>query len=120
MLADAEAALGAGIDEAVISVPAYFSEAQRKATRAAAELSGIRVDQLINKPTAAALAYGPQDRQAARGFLLLDLGGRTIDVSILELFDGREDTLGARARCGHRLTWATSLATCRSVLQEAP
>lgn len=88
LLADAEAALGTRIEEAVISVPAYFSDAQRKATRTAGELAGIRVERLINEPTAAALAYGLRDRQGEGRILVLDLGGGTFDVSILELFDG--------------------------------
>ncbi|HEV7777466.1 MAG TPA: molecular chaperone HscC [Luteibacter sp.] len=88
LLADAEAELGTPIEEAVISVPAYFSDAQRKATRNAGELAGIRVERLINEPTAAALAYGLDRRQAESRFLVLDLGGGTFDVSILELFDG--------------------------------
>ncbi|ARZ76463.1 molecular chaperone HscC [Stenotrophomonas sp. WZN-1] len=88
LLADAEAALGHKVEEAVISVPAYFSDAQRKATRAAGELAGIRVERLINEPTAAALAYGLQERDGEGRVLVLDLGGGTFDVSILELFDG--------------------------------
>jgi len=88
LLADAEAALGQRIEEAVISVPAYFSDAQRKATRAAGELAGIRVERLINEPTAAALAYGLQDRNEEGRVLVLELGGGTFDVSILELFEG--------------------------------
>ncbi|WP_312707763.1 Hsp70 family protein [Stenotrophomonas sp.] len=88
LLADAEAALGTRIEEAVISVPAYFSDAQRKATRVAGELAGIRVERLVNEPTAAALAYSVQDRQAEGRVLVLDLGGGTFDVSLLELFDG--------------------------------
>ncbi len=88
LLADAEAALGVRIEEAVISVPAYFSDAQRKATRTAGELAGIRVERLINEPTAAALAYGLRDREGEGRVLVLDLGGGTFDVSILELFDG--------------------------------
>ncbi len=88
LVADAEAALGARVTEAVISVPAYFSDAQRKATRAAGELAGIRVERLINEPTAAALAYGLQERHDGGRFLVFDLGGGTFDVSILELFDG--------------------------------
>ncbi|MCS4236464.1 molecular chaperone HscC [Stenotrophomonas sp. BIGb0135] len=88
LLADAEAALGQPVEEAVISVPAYFSDAQRKATRAAGELAGIRVERLINEPTAAALAYGLQQRDEEGRVLVLDLGGGTFDVSILELFDG--------------------------------
>jgi molecular chaperone HscC len=88
LIADAQAALGAPVDEAVISVPAYFSDAQRRATRAAGELAGIRVERLINEPTAAALAYGLQERRDGSRFLVFDLGGGTFDVSILELFDG--------------------------------
>ncbi|HEY1136077.1 MAG TPA: molecular chaperone HscC [Xanthomonadaceae bacterium] len=87
LLADAEAALGEKITEAVISVPAYFSDAQRKATRAAGELAGVKVERLINEPTAAALAYGLQDRGGEGRFLVFDLGGGTFDVSILECFD---------------------------------
>jgi molecular chaperone HscC len=87
LLADAEAALGDKIEEAVISVPAYFSDAQRKATRTAGELAGVRVERLINEPTAAALAYGLQTREEESRFLVFDLGGGTFDVSILECFD---------------------------------
>lgn len=88
LVADAEAALGQKIGEAVISVPAYFSDAQRKATRAAGELAGIRVERLINEPTAAALAYGLRDKPDGARFLVFDLGGGTFDVSVLEMFDG--------------------------------
>lgn len=88
LLADAESALGHKVEEAVISVPAYFSDAQRKATRAAGELAGIRVERLINEPTAAALAYGLQQRDEEGRVLVLDLGGGTFDVSVLELFEG--------------------------------
>ena len=87
LLGDAEAALGEKIEEAVISVPAYFSDAQRKATRTAGELAGVRVERLINEPTAAALAYGLQTREEESRFLVFDLGGGTFDVSILECFD---------------------------------
>ncbi|MBF8747522.1 molecular chaperone HscC [Pseudomonas putida] len=85
--ADAERALGQPVHEAVISVPAYFSDAQRKATRIAGELAGLKVEKLVNEPTAAALAYGLEQRREAN-FLVFDLGGGTFDVSILELFDG--------------------------------
>lgn len=88
LVADAEAALGAKVTEAVISVPAYFSDAQRKATRVAGELAGLRVEKLVNEPTAAALAYGLRERPEGSRFLVFDLGGGTFDVSILELFDG--------------------------------
>ncbi len=86
--ADAEAHLGITIDEAIITVPAYFSDAQRKATRHAGQLAGFRVERLLNEPTAAALAYGIQDAQQEAKFLVFDFGGGTFDVSILELFDG--------------------------------
>ena len=87
LIADAEAALGEPVTEAVISVPAYFSDAQRKATRAAGEIAGVRVERLINEPTAAALAYGLQNREGEGRFLVFDLGGGTFDVSILECFE---------------------------------
>jgi molecular chaperone HscC len=86
--ADAEAFLGEPVTEAVITVPAYFSDAQRKATRAAGELAGLKVERLLNEPTAAALAYGIHQRDGESRFLVFDLGGGTFDVSILELFDG--------------------------------
>ena len=86
--ADAEAYLGQAVTEAVITVPAYFSDTQRKATRAAGLLAGLKVDCLLNEPTAAALAYGIHQTQSETRFLVFDLGGGTFDVSILELFDG--------------------------------
>jgi len=76
------------VEEAVITVPAYFSDAQRKATRAAGELAGLRVERLLNEPSAAALAYGIHRRGAEAKFLVFDLGGGTFDVSILDLFEG--------------------------------
>lgn len=84
---DVERAYGQAVTEAVISVPAYFSDAQRKATRIAGELAGLKVERLINEPTAAALAYGLHHKGEAT-FLVFDLGGGTFDVSVLELFDG--------------------------------
>lgn len=86
--ADVERAYGEPVTEAVISVPAYFSDAQRKATRIAGELAGLKVEKLINEPTAAALAYGLHQKQGETSFLVFDLGGGTFDISILELFDG--------------------------------
>ncbi len=86
--ADAEAYLGEEVTEAVISVPAYFNEIQRSATINAAKLAGLTVRRLINEPTAAALAYGLQDKEAENTFLIVDLGGGTFDVSILEMFSG--------------------------------
>lgn len=84
---DAEAYLGEEVNEAIISVPAYFSDIQRKATQQAAELAGLRVDRLISEPTAAAIAYGLDNINTDLVFLVFDLGGGTFDVSILELFD---------------------------------
>jgi molecular chaperone HscC len=85
---DAEAFLGGTVEEAVISVPAYFNDAQRKATKAAGQLAGLKVERLINEPTAAAIAYGLPQVDREFSFLVFDLGGGTFDVSILELFDG--------------------------------
>jgi molecular chaperone HscC len=86
--ADAERFLGERVTEAVITVPAYFSDGQRKATKAAGELAGLKVERLLNEPTAAALAYGLQEAGEERKILVLDLGGGTFDVSILEMFEG--------------------------------
>ncbi|MBU1357307.1 MAG: molecular chaperone HscC [Gammaproteobacteria bacterium] len=86
--ADAEAFLGQTVEEAVITVPAYFSDAQRKATRAAGRLAGLKVERLLNEPTAAALAYGLHQKDAETRFLVFDLGGGTFDVSVLEMFEG--------------------------------
>ncbi|MGD9369334.1 MAG: molecular chaperone HscC, partial [Desulfobacteraceae bacterium] len=85
---DAEAFLGQPIDEAIITVPAYFNDTQRKATRIAGELAGLKVERLLNEPTAAALAYGLHQSDSESCFLVFDLGGGTFDVSVLELFDG--------------------------------
>ena len=85
---DAEAALGIPVTEAIITVPAYFSDAQRKATRVAGQLAGLKVDRLLNEPTAAALAYGIHLRGSESKFLVFDLGGGTFDVSVLDLFEG--------------------------------
>jgi molecular chaperone HscC len=95
--ADAEAYLGEPVIEAVIAVPAYFNDKQRKATRRAGELAGFKVERLINEPTAAALAYGIHDRGREARFLVFDLGGGTFDVSILEVFEG---VLEVRATTG--------------------
>ena len=85
---DAERYLGAPVEEAVITVPAYFSNAQRRATEAAGRLAGLRVRRLLNEPTAAAMAYGLHHGGAEERILVLDLGGGTFDVSILEVFEG--------------------------------
>ena len=85
---DAEQFLGEEVLEAVITVPAYFNDKQRKATKRAGELAGLRVDRLINEPTAAALAYGIHNLEDESQFLVFDLGGGTFDVSVLEIFEG--------------------------------
>ncbi|MFZ5900410.1 molecular chaperone DnaK [Desulforudis sp. DRI-14] len=85
--ADAEAYLGTKIEKAVITVPAYFSDAQRQATKDAGRIAGLDVLRIINEPTAAALAYG-LDKEEDQTILVFDLGGGTFDVSILELGDG--------------------------------
>lgn len=79
---------GETIENLVVSVPAYFSSAQREATMMAAELAGLPRPKLVNEPTAAALAYGLQDREGESTFIVLDLGGGTFDVSIIEMFEG--------------------------------
>jgi len=94
--ADAEAFLGAPVTRAVITAPAYFSDAQRQATRDAGRIAGLDVIRIINEPTAAALAYG-LDKQNLHTILVWDLGGGTFDVSVLELGDG---VFEVKATCG--------------------
>ncbi|WP_338752749.1 molecular chaperone HscC [Bacillus sp. FJAT-52991] len=85
---DAEAFLGETVTGAVISVPAYFNDMQRKATKHAAEIAGLKVERLISEPTAAALSYGLHQEKSETKFLVFDLGGGTFDVSILDFFEG--------------------------------
>jgi molecular chaperone DnaK len=85
--ADAEAYLGEPVGEAVITVPAYFNDAQRNATKDAGKIAGLEVLRIINEPTAASLAYG-LDKEHDQTILVFDLGGGTFDVSVLELGDG--------------------------------
>ncbi len=85
--ADAEAYLGTKVNKAVITVPAYFSDAQRQATKDAGKIAGLEVMRIINEPTAAALAYG-MDKEVDQKIMVFDLGGGTFDVSILEISDG--------------------------------
>ena len=86
--ADAEAYLGAPVTEAVITVPAYFSDAQRQATKDAGKIAGLEVKRIINEPTAAALAYGVDKDEKEQKIMVFDLGGGTFDVSLLEISDG--------------------------------
>ena len=85
--ADAEAYLGTTVTEAVITVPAYFTDAQRQATKDAGKIAGLEVKRIINEPTAAALAYGI-DKEEAQKIMVFDLGGGTFDVSLLDISDG--------------------------------
>ncbi len=87
MKADAEAYLGQSITQAVITVPAYFTDAQRQATKDAGKIAGLEVLRIINEPTAAALAYG-MDKEEDQKIMVFDLGGGTFDVSLLEISDG--------------------------------
>ncbi|UPG85295.1 molecular chaperone HscC [Luteibacter aegosomatis] len=105
---DAEAFLGEAVTEAVITVPAYFSDAQRKATRVAGELAGLKVERLLNEPTAAALAYGLHEGATETQFLVFDLGGGTFDVSILEMFEG---VMEVRASAGDNMLGGEDFAT---------
>ena len=85
---DAEAYLGEAVTNAVITVPAYFSDAERQATKEAGEIAGLTVDRIINEPTAAALAYGLDKGDKEQTVLVFDLGGGTFDVSLLDIADG--------------------------------
>ena len=88
MKADAEAYLGTTVSEAVITVPAYFSDAQRQATKDAGKIAGLEVKRIVNEPTAAALAYGIDKEDISQKVMIFDLGGGTFDVSILDISDG--------------------------------
>ena len=94
---DAEEYLGEKVTEAVISVPAYFDDKRRKATKRAGELAGLKVERMISEPTAAAIAYGLYEKKEDTRFLVFDLGGGTFDVSILELY---QNILEVRAVAG--------------------
>lgn len=89
---DAEAYLGDKVTEAVITVPAYFTDAQRQATKDAGKIAGLEVKRIINEPTAAALSYGI-DKETDQKVMVYDLGGGTFDVSIIEMGDGVQEVL---------------------------
>ncbi len=89
----AEAKLGEKVTKAVITVPAYFNDAERNATKNAGKIAGLEVERIINEPTAAALAYGIEDKEKDEKILVYDLGGGTFDVSILELSEGTFEVL---------------------------
>ncbi|HVX64576.1 MAG TPA: Hsp70 family protein [Pirellulales bacterium] len=94
---DAEACFGRPVERAVISVPAYFNDQQRKATVHAGQMAGLKVERIVNEPTAAAVAYGLHETDEDKLFLVFDLGGGTFDVSLVELFEG---ALEVRASSG--------------------
>src|SRR5580658_723042 len=94
---DAEALFGHAVERAVITVPAYFNDQQRKATLHAGRIAGLHVERILNEPTAAALAYGFHEAEEEKILLIFDLGGGTFDVSLVELFAG---SLEVRASSG--------------------
>ena len=107
--ADAEAYLGDTVDSAVITVPAYFNDTQRQATKDAGRIAGLDVKRIINEPTAASLAYG-LDKESDQTILVFDLGGGTFDVSVLEIGDGVFEVKSTTATP----TWAATTSTRRS------
>jgi molecular chaperone HscC len=99
LLSDAEHHLGEKVDRAVVSVPAYFNERQRRATIAAGELAGVKVERILNEPTAASIAYGLHDNGEEKVVAVLDLGGGTYDVSIVSLFEGVIEVQASSGEC---------------------
>src|SRR3990172_6920254 len=100
---DAEKLLDTEVTDAVITVPAYFNDNQRQATKHAGELAGLRVRRIVNEPTAAALTYGFHDRDDEKHYLVIDLGGGTFDVTLMEVFEGTLEiisTAGENFLCG--------------------
>lgn len=131
---DAEARLGGKVTQAVITVPAYFNDQQRKATQLAGQLAGLDVRRIVNEPTAAALTYGFHQRSAEQKLLVIDLGGGTFDVTLMEIFEGTleilatagESHLGGEDFTDRLLAWvlrtqglALETAELRSPLQVA-
>ncbi len=94
---DARSYLNEEVTDAVITVPAYFNEHQRQATKQAGQLAGLNVRRIVNEPTAAALVYGFHERQAEKNLCIIDLGGGTFDVTVMEIFEG---TLEIRSTAG--------------------
>ena len=107
--ADAEAYLGETVTQAVITVPAYFTDAQRQATKDAGKIAGLDVKRIINEPTAAALSYGV-DKENDQKVMVYDLGGGTFDVSIIEMGDGVQEVLATAGN--NRLGGDSSTGWC--------
>src|SRR5690554_3888011 len=101
---DAEAYLGTEVTDAVITVPAYFNDAQRQATKEAGQIAGLNVQRIINEPTAASLAYG-LDKEGDQTILVYDLGGGTFDVSVLEIGEGVFEVKATSGDKIGRATW---------------
>ena len=118
---DAERELGQPIERCVVTVPAYFGEAQRQATQEAAVLAGMTVERLLNEPTAAAIAYGLDKRDDESQFLVFDLGGGTFDVCVMELFEGLLEVRGVagESRLGGE-DFTEALVELALVLAEVP
>ena len=109
---DAENYLGEKVTQAVITVPAYFTDSQRQATKDAGKIAGLEVLRIINEPTAAALAYG-LDKKGEQKVLVFDLGGGTFDVSVLELGD---DVVEVKATSGNNRLGATISTSGSSII----
>ena len=105
---DAEAYLGETVTDAVITVPAYFNDAQRQATKEAGEIAGLNVLRIVNEPTAAALAYGLDKGEQEQTILVFDLGGGTFDVSLLEIGEGVVEVKATAATTTSAATTGTS------------
>jgi molecular chaperone DnaK len=112
----AEDYLGHEVTEAVITVPAYFNDAQRQATKEAGEIAGLTVKRIINEPTAAALAYGLDKMSKDMKVVVFDCGGGTHDVSVLELGDGVFEVLSTDGDMSYQLDTATALSIDESKL----
>jgi len=114
--ADAEQFLGEPVSEAVITVPAYFNDHQRRATKLAGEMAGLKVARILNEPTAAAIAYGLRNKEADQNIMVFDLGGGTFDVTVMEIFEGSleiistagESFLGGEDFTNRLASWALS------------
>lgn len=109
LAADASAYLGETVTQAVITVPAYFTDSQRQATKDAGKIAGLEVLRIINEPTAAALAYGV-DKEHDQKIMVYDLGGGTFDVSILEIGDGVLEVLATAVTTVSAATTSTSVS----------
>ena len=115
--ADAEGYLGEKVTEAVITVPAYFNDAQRQATKDAGKIAGLDVKRIINEPTAAALAYG-LDNEHEQKIMVYDLGGGTFDVSIIEIGDGVIEVLYRARRTANAVLRALTVDKAAKGLAE--